>query len=409
MGYSGILKACGLAFVIVLWGCRTESPSGHTTLPVYSTLPNGARAVSHAGVEAIPRYRLTEEVRIGAIEGPEELTFGEIRAVAVDPQDRIHILDFQTQLIRTYSLSGKFVRQTARRGGGPAEIENANGLMSDQDGTLWVNDPGNGRLIAIDSAGVQHASYLRKVQEYRFVWSGGVDSTGWVWDLVTLYAADAERPSPGVHEFEWQIYGKGFDTHEPSSVDSVLLAEVTSKSIVLPNGNAQVPFLPRHLVEFDMAGGFWIAGGGDYEVVHMTVTGDTTLVITNEAKQIPVTETQRSGAISRLEDWQRRAGPANVDMSVIPEVHATIIQLIPERSGGVWVRRPTTDGTFVADRYSPGGAYEGSATSALSVSQYHRIVAKRDVLHVVSSDSLGVQYVVKLRSVPSLLIVSARQ
>jgi len=363
-------------------------------------LPGGARAVTHTGVEFPPQSKLVQEVLIGAVDGLDEYTFGEIRAVVVDASERIHVLDFQTQLIRTFSPTGQFLRTTARRGGGPAEVEDANGMMVDASGTLWVNDPGNGRLIAIDSTGVQLASYLRKVTEYRYVWSGGADSTGWIWDMVSHFPPDAVRPSPGVHEFVRKIFGKGFDTRETARVDSLLLANVTSKSITMPSGNAQVPFYPRTLVEFDLAGGFWITHGITYEVIHIDVAGDTTLMITNRAEPVPVTDEQRAGAIERLEDWQRRAGPANIDYSVIPAFHPAVIQIIPERSGGVWVRRPTTDGSFVADRYSSDGAYKGTVSSSMSVSQHHRTVVRKDVVHMVTSDSFGVQYVVKARSVP---------
>ena len=162
-----ILIACGFALALLTWACRNDGSPRSTSAPVYSSLPNGARSVVHPGVDMPPRYRLVEELRIGAIDGSEEQTFGDIRAVAVDDQDNIHILDFQSQLIRTFSPSGSFVRLTARRGGGPTEIEDANGLMIDVSGTLWVNDPGNGRVIAIEESGVQRASFRRQVIPHR--------------------------------------------------------------------------------------------------------------------------------------------------------------------------------------------------------------------------------------------------
>jgi hypothetical protein len=240
-----------------------------------------------------------------------------------------------------------------------------------------------------------------QVSQYGFIWHGGTDSTGWVWDVVNSSLPGQVLPAPGVREFQFRIYGKGFDTDEKSSVDSVLLADAQTTSIVQPRGTSQIPFFPRYLAEFDMGGGgFWVSSGAAYEVAHITVRGDTTLVFTNQVAPVPVTETQMSDAVARLEEFQRRAGAVAIDMSVIPENHPTIIQLIPDLSGGVWVRRPTSEGTFVADRYAPNGVYEGTVTSTLNVSQHHRIVAKGDVLHIVTTDSLGVQYVVKARAVP---------
>ena len=386
---------------LALWACGCDESSHGGATPVHSTLPNGGVKVAHFGVEHTPEYHLVEEVRIGAVDGPDEHTFGEIRAVAADLQGRIHILDFQSQLIRTFSPSGSFVRQTARRGAGPAEIEDANGLMVDRSGTLWVNDPGNGRVIAIDTSGVQRATHVRQVLQHRFVWSGGIDSVGRVWDHVIHHPPGEGRPDAGAYEFQRLIYGKGFDTHDISRVDSVLLVDGRGAAIAAPGMIARIPFQPQPLVEFDMAGGFWVSDGAAYEIAHISVAGDTSLLISNQVAPVPVTDAQLDSAVSRLERFLNRAGPADIDFSVIPEAHPTIIQLIPEWSGGVWVRRPTPDGTFLADKYARTGAYEGTVSSTLNVSQHHRTVANGDVLHVVSADTLGVQYAVRVRAVHS--------
>lgn len=48
-------------------------------------------------------WRLGEEVRIGAVEGPPEHQFGEVQEIAVDSRGRIFVLDGQAQHIQVYS------------------------------------------------------------------------------------------------------------------------------------------------------------------------------------------------------------------------------------------------------------------------------------------------------------------
>ncbi|MGH7507030.1 MAG: hypothetical protein ACRELX_15340, partial [Longimicrobiales bacterium] len=45
---------------------------------------------------------LAEELRIGALDGPEEYTFGNIQGMAVDAGGRLYVLDRQVPVVRVY-------------------------------------------------------------------------------------------------------------------------------------------------------------------------------------------------------------------------------------------------------------------------------------------------------------------
>ena len=88
-------------------------------------------------------WTLSEELRLE--DDDAEKSFGEIRGVVATRRGTIFVLDYRAQEIRVFDWSGKFLRLAARRGNGPGEIDNANGLIVGPDDVVWTNDPGNKR------------------------------------------------------------------------------------------------------------------------------------------------------------------------------------------------------------------------------------------------------------------------
>src|SRR5688572_26828681 len=112
-------------------------------------LVSGASAAGMAGAQA--RWRLAEDSRIGG-DASEMTIFTDIRSILVVPSGHIWVLDARPQHLRVFDSSGKFDTLAARRGQGPGEIINANGMLLLRD-TIWVNDPGNGRWAAFSPVG----------------------------------------------------------------------------------------------------------------------------------------------------------------------------------------------------------------------------------------------------------------
>jgi len=69
--------------------------------------------------------RLVEEIRIGALDGPKELTFGEINLVAAGKDGSIYAFDDQAVALRQFDSTGAFVRTIGRRGKGPGEYSSS--------------------------------------------------------------------------------------------------------------------------------------------------------------------------------------------------------------------------------------------------------------------------------------------
>jgi hypothetical protein len=80
--------------------------------------------------------RVVLDLRLGETEDSTS-SFGFVTDVEVDASGRIFVLDYREQRIKVFDARGHFVRSFGRRGGGPAEFENAHRLVLMRD-SLWV-------------------------------------------------------------------------------------------------------------------------------------------------------------------------------------------------------------------------------------------------------------------------------
>ena len=97
--------------------------------------------------------RLVEEIRIGALEGAEELTFGQVGRVAPGPNGSVDIFDGQAIALRRFDSTGRFVKKVGGRGQGPGEYEQLLGMHTLSDGRLVTYDGRNSRLTTYSPDG----------------------------------------------------------------------------------------------------------------------------------------------------------------------------------------------------------------------------------------------------------------
>jgi hypothetical protein len=355
------------------------------------------RSVVYSAVESEPA-QLVEDMRVGTADGSVDETFGEIRAFGVDSDGNVYVLDAQAQDVRVFDSSGQFLRRIVRRGGGPAEIQGANGLFVHSDNTVWLNDHDNARYMHVDAEGTELNTVKRQMTQFRYTWIGGVDLSGWVWEHVQHGVEDDALLNEGILQHRSFFYSKGFGP--AGEVDSILLADARGTSIRLARGVADMPFAPEHLVVFDLTDGFWSTSGATYDVVHLNISGDTTLMISNSAPPVPVSDSAFDARMERLDQFMERAGHVDINQSAIPRTYPTITQIIPERSGGVWVRRPSNVALFSADRYDASGIYLGSVRGDIRTPLYYSGLAVGDALYAITLDDMDVPYVVRYRVGP---------
>lgn len=104
--------------------------------------------------------RVSEHLSIGALEGPEEITFGFIHALAVDDAGGIYLFDSNVPVLRYFDADGSFVRNLGREGAGPGEYyDTVLGLAVRSDGRPIMRDPRNGRINVYERDGSPSESW----------------------------------------------------------------------------------------------------------------------------------------------------------------------------------------------------------------------------------------------------------
>jgi hypothetical protein len=88
--------------------------------------------------------QLREDLSIGRLDGPPQLTFGEISRLAEDLRGGIYVFDRQVPEIRHFDRAGEFLGTVGRSGQGPGEYGSLGlGMVVDSAGVLYVHDYGS--------------------------------------------------------------------------------------------------------------------------------------------------------------------------------------------------------------------------------------------------------------------------
>jgi 6-bladed beta-propeller len=142
------LLALALAF-----GCETHvSPGGWDARRDVAGDTTIVRTLS--GQVWPPGVELVEDLAIGALQGPEELEFGEVSRLAEDPDGGIYVLDAHGPAISHFDRGGGFLGTVGRSGGGPGEYGHLSlGMVVDSCGTLYVHDWSNSRIARFAAGG----------------------------------------------------------------------------------------------------------------------------------------------------------------------------------------------------------------------------------------------------------------
>jgi 6-bladed beta-propeller protein len=97
--------------------------------------------------------RLSEELRIGQIDGEEETAFGDVSHVAVVDDGHFFVFDSQVPRLMRFSPAGEFLGAIGREGQGPGEYSARVTGMLVVGNELLVADPGNSRNSAFSLEG----------------------------------------------------------------------------------------------------------------------------------------------------------------------------------------------------------------------------------------------------------------
>lgn len=369
-----------------------DAATGTGWTSVRDTLPGGVVQITHTPpAEPATTWTLVEEMRVGTVEGGRPDSFGELKGLVLLAGGGFAVFDSQSQEIRVFGPDGSHLATHGRRGEGPGEFIDANGLMVDPQGRLWVPDSRLMRMSVFDPV----AGFL---ESFRFVSL----VRGWVWQgrmtgdrRIAKYDGDMLRIFDGTM----------------TQVDSVMLPTESDEEYD-PNddpssfvGMVAVPYYAYSTVQIGRNADMWSAGpvASHYRIVRWNPGADTTRIVTVERAPVPVTAAERDSAIADVRESLAQYGgiTREMDWSKIPAIKPPVRSLFESADGNLWVLVPNVDGVATYDVLAPDGAYLGSAGSLdLNPVPWLDPVVQEDVWWGIVTDEFDVPYVVRARIVP---------
>jgi hypothetical protein len=350
--------------------------------------------------QSVPEWRFTEELRIGS-ERDDPTGFSDVRGILLDRKGNIWVVEASAQEIRIFDPTGKHLRNVGRKGQGPGEFIYADGMALAPDGLIWVHDPQNLRYSIFDQEGKFVRQQLMPANGYSYLWSGGIDRSGHVWDRIIAYdpndptAVRMVRAAP-----DW------------SKLDTLRLprcgpprAQPEASAFKLPHGYYGVPFLPGpvYAIDYDAPAAWCAPTSAEYRLRKIGVEPRDTLVrIVRSVAALPVTGEEREAAIAKIKEFMKKVGDnVSLDWSRIPKNKPILQSAFVDQDGRLWVRRTSLDKQADFDLYSAEGKPLATVRIGIPVNDYPHPVIRGGIAYLISQQPGEVPYVIRGRFGPA--------
>ncbi len=343
------------------------------------------------------RMRLLPEFTIGTIgDGPDG--FGDVRGFVVDRQNQLWVVDGQAQELRVFDSAGRFLRKVGRKGSGPGEFVYADGITATPNGRVWVHDPQNSRLSAFDPDGRFIEQILAPTGGYGYVWEGGVDSSGRVWEDFITVDTVAQQP---VKRF--RRYAPDFSRADTVELPACVPGPGRTKRNALSgtHGFAQIPNAPGAISATDFNGRMacipWTAEPNGYAV---DLSGTDTLTrYAVEAAPIALRPLERDSVIASLGATAKKIG-ADFSPSTVPATKPAVHGMFFDGEGRLWIKRITPAGGTEFDIFDRAGRLVTVVESPFDPSNYIRPMFRGDRIYFFVPGTDDVPQIVRTQLVP---------
>lgn len=317
-------------------------------------------------------WTLVEDLRIGGADsGPK--SFSEVRGIVATKSGNIFVLDSKVLEIRVFDSRGNFLRVAARRGQGPGEIANANGLAIGQDDIVWVNDQRNGRFSQFTADGHFIKQLTIPIRSLIYIWEGQVDAKGSAIDPQISVPGTQTDPVSGrvLSEQRSRIIhldGTADTLAYPSCPGKEPLPSPASMRFNRADGAITIvglPFLARQQIAVTRSGTVWCTPSSEYRLFVGPLGGAVKEVVHQTVPPIPVSAEERKKALDRIDSmvtagWKMESG----DPSLTPRTKPYISKLYADDMSRVWVRRaPWPDPEQAFDVFDATGAQVARVTT----------------------------------------------
>lgn len=337
-------------------------------------------------------WRATEAWRTDGGENGDP--FADLRDLVVLKDGTLWALDFKFQDIRRYSAEGKLLNKVARKGRGPGELQDANGMLVSNDGTVWVNDPQNRRFSVFGADGKFSHQFLFPITTFGYRWSAWTNrSTG------EVVEKRINSDSSGWRRFDktGNVVGSLPDAACPSGKPSPGYYRAES-----PGGmGASYPFGLGGGLAPDGNGNAWCASiyATDVALVRMAAKNDTIARTSIVIPNIPVSAAERDEAIALVHKSLAKYATNNFDKSKVSASKPGIAALHVDSDGRLWVHHADVFGKRMTtlDAFDEKGKHLGRVALPFRSSPYMPVRARGNLLWLSVIDDDDVQTIIHFR------------
>ncbi|HEU4631456.1 MAG TPA: 6-bladed beta-propeller [Gemmatimonadaceae bacterium] len=283
---------------------------------------------------------LVPEVRIGQLDGPDEYTFANAFSVSPAPHGGIYVYDGTLEALRQYDSAGTFVRRIGRKGGGPGEFEDPNGVVALPDGRVVVWDARHQRMNLYDTSGTFATSW-RLPTNFFSSRALSVDTAGAIYALHMLDQFDAEHPTAPRRTGLVRLTADGTirDTIlAPALPEPAMLSAVMRSRGGVGVTRRPLPYAPQPGWEISPLG-YVVSTPGDPYAILLHRAGHP-LRIERDVPPVPVEPDEKENLTERITAQFRRSAPSwRWDGPGIPDTKPPIRSITLDAEGRVWVSR----------------------------------------------------------------------
>jgi len=128
-------------------------------------------------------FSLEEELSIGEMKGKEEYMFSQLRAIAVDEEERIYVLDTKEAHVKVFDKNGDHIKTVGKKGQGPGEMNLPFSICITSQNEIMVQDLNNHRLMFFSPDG----SFIKSLSTAKIIIVGSrIDSKGNIIGIVSI-------------------------------------------------------------------------------------------------------------------------------------------------------------------------------------------------------------------------------
>jgi hypothetical protein len=296
---------------------------------------------------------LVAEVKVGAVDGAEEETFGSVEMVFGTPAGGLLVYDGQAKAALMFDSTGAFVRRVGANGGGPGEHGHLNGIAQHTTGDWLFWDAEGGRLNRYSADG-EYRSMIRLPITGWYLQDGlrvSRDGSLYAWTMLERRSAEGTEDKTGYIRLD--SAGKVLDTLALPSFGP----EPPSLRASSPDGNATtaygLPWGARSQTSMTPTGGLVAGVGSDY-VLYLLESGRKPVRMQRTYTPVPVSAIERSERRAQIEQVMRRLNPAwSWTGPEIPSVKPALRDFSVADDGRIWVRVFTPGETIPPEQLAP--------------------------------------------------------